>query len=112
MAPFTLLMKFSDSPLKYEIKITKQAVKDIKTLSPKQKEKLKGILTEIISNDPFQGKKLLGELSGNYSYRLNIKDRIIYSVSNKEKIVYIKEPGLITEKVKVLKIRNLSRLRD
>jgi len=76
--------------LKYKIKITKQAVKDIKTLTPKQKERLKNILTEIISVDPFQGKKLLGELSGNYSYRLNIKDRIIYSISEKEKIIYIK----------------------
>lgn len=76
--------------MKYKIKITKQAVKDIKTLTPKQKERLKNILTEIISVDPFQGKKLLGELSGNYSYRLNIKDRIIYSISEKEKIIYIK----------------------
>jgi mRNA interferase RelE/StbE len=84
------LTKFSDSSLKYEIKITKQAVKDIKTLTPKQKERLKNILTEIISLDPFQGKKLLGELSGNFSYRLNIKDRIVYSISEKEKIIYIK----------------------
>jgi Txe/YoeB family toxin of toxin-antitoxin system len=84
--------------LKYEIKITKQAVKDIKTLTPKQKERLKNILTEILADDPYKGKKLLGQLSGNYSYRLNIKDRIVYSISEKEKVVYIKRARTHYEK--------------
>ena len=89
---------FSADILKYEIKITKQAVKDIKTLTPKQKERLKNILTEILAVDPYQGKKLLGQLSGNYSYRLNIKDRIVYSISEKEKVVYIKRARTHYEK--------------
>jgi addiction module RelE/StbE family toxin len=84
--------------LKYEIKITKQAVKDIKTLTPKQKERLKNILTEILAVDPYIGKKLLGQLSGNYSCRLNIKDRIVYSISEKEKRVYIKRARTHHEK--------------
>jgi Txe/YoeB family toxin of toxin-antitoxin system len=84
--------------LKYEIKITKQAVKDIKTLTPKQKERLKNILTEILAIDPYKGKKLLGQLAGNYSYRLNIKDRIVYSISEKEKRVYIKRARTHYEK--------------
>lgn len=84
--------------MKYEIKITKQAVKDIKTLTLKQKARLKNILTEILAVDPYKGKKLLGQLSGNYSYRLNIKDRIVYSISEKEKIVYIKRARTHYEK--------------
>ena len=73
----------------FEIKITKQALKDIKTLSPKLKIKLKNVLIEIISSDPFAGKILVGNLKGNYSYRLTLKDRIIYSIDEKERIVFI-----------------------
>jgi len=75
---------------KYKIKITKQALKDLKTLSPKLKNKLQRILSEIISDEPLIGKKLLGELEGNYSYRLSIKDRIIYSIDKKNKTIYLK----------------------
>ena len=74
----------------YKIKITKQALKDIKTLTPKLKLKLKEILIHTISEDPFCGKVLLGDLQGNYSFRLNLKDRVIYSIDEKNKIVYIK----------------------
>jgi len=71
----------------FEIKITKQALKDIKTLTPKLKKKLKDIFEEVMANDPLKGKKLVGELAGNYSYRLNIKDRIVYSIDQENKIV-------------------------
>ncbi len=75
---------------KYDIKITKTAVKDINSLSPKLKKKLKEILVEVISENPYLGKKLVGDLSPHYSYRLNIKDRILYLIDEKKKIVYIK----------------------
>ncbi len=74
----------------FDIKITKQALKDIKTLSPKLKNKLKSILVEVLSKDPYSGKKLLGKLSGNYSYRLSVKDRIVYSIDEDDQIVFIK----------------------
>lgn len=74
----------------YEIKITKQAFKDIKMLSPKLKDKLKGILVNSIAENPFGGKKLIGELQGNYSFRLTFKDRIVYSIDETNKTVYIK----------------------
>lgn len=74
---------------KYEIVFTKQAFKDVKSLSPRLKEKLKSILQEVISENPFVGKKLLGELDGNFSFRLDLKNRIIYSI-DKEIVVYVK----------------------
>jgi mRNA interferase RelE/StbE len=74
----------------YDIKITKTALKDINLLTPKLKRKLKNILIEIISDNPYLGKKLVGDLSPHYSYRLNIKDRILYLIDEKKKIVYIK----------------------
>jgi len=74
----------------YEIRITKQALKDIKILNEKQKRKFKEILTEVIANNPFEGKKLFGDLEGNISVQLNLKDRIVYSVDDDKRFVYIK----------------------
>ena len=74
---------------RYEIKITNQARKDIDDLTPKLKIKLKDILTEIISRNPREGKKLLGDLAGSYSYRLSYKDRIVYYIDEEKRIIYI-----------------------
>ena len=74
----------------YEVRITKQAFSDIKELSPKMKEKLKSMLIEILTSTPYEGKKLIGDLSGNYSIRLNLQDRIVYSIDEDNKIVYVK----------------------
>ena len=74
----------------YEVRITKQALKDINELSLKMKTKLKSILIEILTNTPYEGKKLIGNLSGNYSIRLNLQDRIVYSIDEDNKIVYVK----------------------
>ena len=74
----------------FEIFFTKQALKDIRSLSPKLKKKLKDILLEVVVNDPFCVKKLLGDLEGNYSYRLDLKNRIVYSVDKKKKMIYVK----------------------
>ncbi len=73
----------------YEIRITRRAEKDIQKLPPKLKNKLYDILTEVIAKDPFQGKKLLGDLAGSYSYRLSYQDRIVYSIDSEKKRVYI-----------------------
>lgn len=73
----------------YEIRITRRAEKDIQRLPPKLKTKLYDILTEVIAKDPFQGKKLIGDLEGSYSYRLTYQDRIVYSIDSKNKIVYV-----------------------
>ncbi len=58
----------------YQIRFSQKASKDITKLSPQQKEKLKIILQEILSINPYIGKPLKGNLKGLYSYRLNIKD--------------------------------------
>ena len=73
----------------YEIRITRRAEKDIEKLTPKLRAKLYDILTEVIAKNPFRGKKLIGDLAGSYSYRLSYKDRIVYSIDTKGKIIYI-----------------------
>ena len=74
----------------YNIRITKTAKKDINKLSPKMKNKLKAILVNILSDSPYEGKRLISDLEGNYSIRLNITDRIVYSIDEQNKTVYIK----------------------
>ena len=76
--------------MSYEIRFAKQAFKDIKILIPKQRKKLQDILIEIIAKNPYEGKKLKGNLEGNYSLHLNLQDRIVYSIDEENKIVYIK----------------------
>lgn len=77
------------SRIRYEIRITHRAEKDIKKLPPKLRDKLYDILTEVITVNPFEGKKLLGDLAGSCSYRLTYKDRIVYSIDAQRKIVFI-----------------------
>ena len=74
---------------RFDIRITRRAEKDIQRLTPKLKNKLYDILAEVIADDPFQGKKLIGDLDGSYSYRLTYRDRIVYSVDLKKRIVYL-----------------------
>lgn len=73
----------------YQVIFTKEAYKDIKKLTSKNKKKLKDIIENQISKDPLGGKKLVGDLSGFYSTRLTYQDRIVYSVDRKNKVIYI-----------------------
>jgi Txe/YoeB family toxin of toxin-antitoxin system len=72
---------------------TKQAIKDAKKLAasglkPKAQE-----LLAILAGDPFQNpppfEKLVGDLTGAYSRRINIQHRIVYEVFTEEKAVRV-----------------------
>ena len=78
-----------NKPMTYSIRITHQAKKDIDKLPPKLKKKLKDILINVLSVNPYEGRKLLGDLSGSYSYRLTFQDRIVYSIQEKERTICI-----------------------
>ncbi len=73
----------------YQIRFTKEAKKDVAQLTQKEKEKLKKIIQEVISISPYGGKKLLGDLSGFYSIRLSYKNRILYTIDEPQKLIYI-----------------------
>ena len=77
----------------WQIYYTKQARKDAKKLaSAGLKEKAK-VLLKIIQEDPFQRpppfEKLVGDLDGAYSRRINIQRRIVYQVLDKQKAVKV-----------------------
>ena len=42
-----------------------------------------------IAVNPFDGKKLVGDLRGCWSVRLTLKDRVVYSIDEEKHIVYI-----------------------
>jgi mRNA interferase RelE/StbE len=73
----------------YTIRLTKEAEKDIKKLAPKLKNKLKNMLINVIANEPYSGKKLIGDLAGFFSLRLTYQDRIVYTIDEKHKVIYI-----------------------
>jgi toxin YoeB len=76
-----------------EIIYTKQAQKDAKKLAAAGLKDKALQLFEILKNDPFQNpppyEKLVGDLSGAYSRRINIQHRLIYQVLSGEKQVKV-----------------------
>jgi len=73
----------------YDIRFTKEAAQDVQKLSPQLTKKLKDILQNLISLEPYSGKKLVGQLKGFYSIRLSYQDRIVYSIDEQDRTVYI-----------------------
>ncbi|NEO15267.1 MAG: type II toxin-antitoxin system mRNA interferase toxin, RelE/StbE family [Moorea sp. SIO4G2] len=73
----------------YEVRFTKEAKKDVAKLTPKLKQKLKTMIQDTISINPYAGKKLVGNLAGFFSMRLSYKDRIIYTIDNEQNLIYI-----------------------
>lgn len=72
---------------------TKQAQKDAKKLASTNLKKKAEELLAIVSEDPFLNpppdEKLVGDLSGAYSRRINIQHRLVYQVYEEEKSVKI-----------------------
>lgn len=73
----------------YEVRFTKEAKKDVAKLTPKLKQKLKTLIQDTISINPYAGKKLVGDLAGFYSVRLTHQDRIVYTIDNEQNLIYI-----------------------
>lgn len=77
----------------WQLHFTKQAQKDARKLAasglkPKAQE-----LLEIVRQDPFANpppfEKLVGDLSGAYSRRINIQHRLVYQVLEKERAIKV-----------------------
>ncbi len=69
----------------YKIEYHKKAVKDIERLKSNNLEKNAKKLIELIKENPFQNpppyEKLVGDLKGLYSRRINIQHRLVYKVN-------------------------------
>lgn len=71
----------------------RQAVKDAKKLAASGLKQKAQELLALLASDPFQNpppfEKLVGDLAGTYSRRINIQHRIVYEVFTKEKTVRV-----------------------
>lgn len=72
---------------------TKQAQKDAKKLTAAGLKSKAQELLAILAEDPFRKpppfEKLVGDLAGAYSRRINIQHRLVYQVLVKEQVVKI-----------------------
>lgn len=77
----------------WELRYTHQAQKDAKKLaSSGLKDKAKELLA-VVRNNPYQTpppyEKLVGDLAGACSRRINIQHRLVYQVLERERIVKV-----------------------
>ena len=77
----------------WEVVFAKQAMKDAKKLAasglkPKAQDLLMVLAADPIQNPP-PFEKLVGDLVGAYSRRINIQHRIVYEVFTKERTVRV-----------------------
>jgi Txe/YoeB family toxin of toxin-antitoxin system len=77
----------------WHIVYTKQALKDAKKISKAGLKSKAENLISLLQKDPFKApprfEKLIGDLSGAFSRRINIQHRLVYQVIKEEKTVKI-----------------------
>ena len=79
--------------MKWTVVFTKQAQKDAKKLTVAGLRPQAEKLLEILKENPFQSPppfhKLVGDLSGAYSRRINVQHRLVYQVLEAERVVKV-----------------------
>jgi len=77
----------------WQIVFTKQAQKDAKNLAAVGLKEKAQLLLGILQENPFQNpppyEKLVGDLAGAYSRRINIQHRLVYEVLEEERTVKV-----------------------
>jgi Txe/YoeB family toxin of toxin-antitoxin system len=77
----------------WEVVFARHAVKDAKKLATSGLKQKAQELLAVLANDPFQNpppyEKLVGDLAGTYSRRINIQHRIVYEVFPKQRVVRV-----------------------
>lgn len=77
--------------MEWIIKFSRHALKDTPKLQAANLTKNLKYLIEILKKNPYQPpyEKLSGNLNGYYSRRINIKHRLVYSVNENTRTIYI-----------------------
>lgn len=77
----------------WKVVYTKQAQKDARKLASSGLKSKAQVLIRLIEQDPYTTppsfEKLIGDLSGAYSRRINIQHRLVYQVYENDKMVKI-----------------------
>ena len=79
--------------MKWRVVYAKHALKDAKKIAAAGLKEKAQLLLDVLANDPFQNpppyEKLVGDLEGAYSRRINIQHRLVYEVFKKERAVRV-----------------------
>ena len=77
----------------WRVVYTRRAAKDARKLAGSNLRQKAEYLLELLARDPFQSpppfEKLMGDLSGAYSRRINVQHRLVYQVLAEEKVVKV-----------------------
>ena len=79
--------------MRWQVVFTRQAQKDAKRLASSGLRPKAEKLLELLADDPFRTpppfEKLVGDLAGAYSRRINIQHRLVYEVIEESHIVKV-----------------------
>lgn len=77
----------------YKIVYRKQALKDLEKIKASNLKDKTKMLINLIKENPYQTpppfEKLMGDLEGAYSRRINVQHRLVYQILEKEKTIKI-----------------------
>ena len=77
--------------MKWQVILSKQAKKDARKIASRGLKTQAQTLLKILQDNPYQPpyEKLVGNLAGYYSRRINIQHRLVYEIYEKKRIVRI-----------------------
>ncbi len=79
--------------MNWQLLFSKQPLKDAKNLKSanlwKNVEKLLNVLRQNPLQNPPPYEKLIGDLEGAYSRRINIRHRLVYQINKEEKVIRV-----------------------
>ncbi|HAO22391.1 MAG TPA: Txe/YoeB family addiction module toxin [Desulfobacteraceae bacterium] len=79
--------------MSWSVILSRNAVKDAKRLNEAGLKSRTEHLLKLLKENPFvkypRYEKLIGNLEGFYSRRINIQHRLVYSVDEKDKVVHV-----------------------
>ncbi len=79
--------------VKWQLVFTKQAQKDTKKLAASGLRPKAEALLDLLRENPFQNpppsEKLVGDLTGAYSRRINLQHRLVYQVLEEDRVVKV-----------------------
>lgn len=77
----------------WDVRLSARAEKDKELLKRAGLEEKARQLLKVLASNPFQNpppyEKLIGDMNGSYSRRINISHRLVYEVDKENQIVYI-----------------------
>lgn len=86
-------MQYAFEMVTWTVVFTKQAQKDARKLAQSHLKNKAQHLLDVITQNPFAEnppyEKLLGDLTGTYSRRINLQHRLVYEVFETKKIIKV-----------------------